>query len=84
MIPVQGFPLTKGGDVKKLVSVLALLALCSTAYAGFNQYSNDDRDKWTGMCNSVGGFLYNTLPWNWDFFWRQPEPVRAEPALPSS
>lgn len=43
-----------------MVSVLFVLAAawCVNAYAG-------DGSAWEGFWNSVGGFLYNALPWNW-------------------
>ena len=43
------------------VLVLAL-AWCVSAYAADNAGSTD---AWTGFWNSVGGFFYNALPWNW-------------------
>ena len=45
-----------------LVGVVLVLAfvLCSNAYAEGAQC-----ETWNGFWNSVGGFLYNALPWNW-------------------
>ena len=45
-----------------LVSMLVVLAtiVCVNAYAAEGQVS-----AWHGLWNSVGGFLYNALPWNW-------------------
>jgi len=40
-----------------LVLVLSV-AWCMNAYA-------DDGSAWQGFWNSVGGFFYNALPWNW-------------------
>ena len=35
------------------------VAWCMTAYAA------EDVTAWQGFWNSVGGFFYNALPWNW-------------------
>ncbi len=35
-------------------------AWCMTAYA-----ADGDASAWHGFWNSVGGFFYNALPWNW-------------------
>jgi hypothetical protein len=45
-----------------MVSVIFVLALawCVTAYAATGEVS-----AWQGFWNSVGGTLYNALPWNW-------------------
>ncbi len=42
-----------------VVLVLAM-AFCMNAYA-----DNGASAGWTGFWNSVGGFFYNALPWNW-------------------
>ena len=42
-----------------VVLVLAV-ALCANAYA-----ADGDVNAWQGFWNSVGGFAYNVLPWNW-------------------
>ena len=46
-----------------LISALVILAVavCANAYADGCAMS----DSWHGFWNSVGGFLYNALPWNW-------------------
>lgn len=42
-------------------AVLVLtVAVCSNAYA-----DGGDTTAWQGFWNSVGGFLYNAMPWNW-------------------
>ena len=41
-----------------IVFVVAM-AFCVSAYAA------DSCPAWNGFWNSVGGFLYNALPWNW-------------------
>ena len=45
-----------------LVLGLMVLALvvCVNAYANTGETST-----WQGFWNSVGGFFYNALPWNW-------------------
>jgi hypothetical protein len=49
-----------------LVGVLMVLATawCVSAYA-----AEGDVNAWNGFWNSVGGFLYNALPWNWGNWW---------------
>ena len=42
-----------------VVFVLAA-AWCLNAYA-----ADSGVTAWEGFWNSVGGFLYNALPWNW-------------------
>jgi hypothetical protein len=46
-----------------MVSAVFVLALawCVTAYAA----TGAEVSAWDGFWNSVGGFLYNALPWNW-------------------
>jgi len=45
-----------------MVSVILVLAMvcCMNAYA-----DNGGTTAWSGFWNSVGGFFYNALPWNW-------------------
>ena len=48
---------------KTLMVVLVLIlavAWCMNAYA-----AEGDATAWQGFWNSVGGFFYNALPWNW-------------------
>ena len=47
----------KGTLIVGFVLVLTV-ALCMNAYAG-------DGSAWHGFWDSVGGFFYNALPWNW-------------------
>ena len=47
-----------------LVLVVAV-AWCMNAYAAGTEASA----AWHGFWNSVGGFLYNALPWNWGNWW---------------
>ncbi len=46
-----------------LVGFIFILAVawCMSAYAADGGSSGG----WEGFWNSVGGFLYNALPWNW-------------------
>lgn len=37
---------------------VAAVAVCANAYAA-------EVTAWEGFWNSVGGFLYNAMPWNW-------------------
>lgn len=45
-----------------LVGVVLVLtvAWCVSAYA-----MDGGTSSWHGFWNSVGGFIYNALPWNW-------------------
>ena len=53
--------------MKKIGLVVAMMALCVSAYA----YTDEPQRKWKGAWDSVGGFIYNTLPWNWDnWLWK--------------
>jgi hypothetical protein len=47
-----------------IVGVFFVLAvtLCLNAYAADGA---GDVNAWQGFWNSVGGFVYNALPWNW-------------------
>ena len=47
----------KGTVVVAIFIVLAAV-VCTNAYAG-------DGSAWQGFWDSVGGFFYNALPWNW-------------------
>ncbi len=49
----------KGMLALGVVTVLALV-VCVNAYANTGEVST-----WQGFWNSVGGFLYNAMPWNW-------------------
>lgn len=40
--------------------ILLAAAWCMSAYAAEGQVT-----AWRGFWNSIGGFIYNTLPWNW-------------------
>ncbi len=45
------------------VGAAAFLAVvfCANAYAA----DGGDVNAWQGFWNSVGGFVYNAMPWNW-------------------
>ena len=45
-----------------MLSVILVLAVawCVNAYA-----ADAEVTAWQGFWNSIGGFLYNALPWNW-------------------
>ena len=40
--------------------VILAVAVCANAFA-----ADGDTTAWQGFWNSVGGFCYNSLPWNW-------------------
>ena len=40
--------------------LVVMVAWCMNAYA-----SGGETTAWEGFWNSVGGFFYNALPWNW-------------------
>ena len=46
-----------------MVGIILVLAAawCMNAYAADAAAA----PSWQGFWNSVGGFLYNSLPWNW-------------------
>jgi len=55
---------SKGGAMRKRALIVgAVLAL--TAAWCVNAYAADGASAWEGFWNSVGGLLYNALPWNW-------------------
>lgn len=41
--------------------VMLAVVVCVSAYAD----NGSGTTAWQGFWNSVGGFLYNVLPWNW-------------------
>ena len=47
-----------------MVGVVLVLAMvyCLSAYA---DNGGGGTTAWSGFWNSVGGFFYNALPWNW-------------------
>ncbi len=46
-----------------VVGIILVLAVawCMNAYAA----DGGEVTAWQGFWNSVGGFFYNALPWNW-------------------
>ena len=48
-----------------VILVLAVAwAWCVSAYA-----AEGEANAWHGFWSSVGGFIYNALPWNWGNWW---------------
>lgn len=45
-----------------IVGVFLVLAMAVSVSAFA---ANGEVSAWEGFWNSVGGFLYNALPWNW-------------------
>jgi hypothetical protein len=43
-------------------ALLIVSACCVSAYAAD---AGGGTTAWQGFWNSVGGFLYNAMPWNW-------------------
>ena len=52
--------------MRKGTLVVGIVLMLVTAYC-VNAYAADaaGTSGWTGFWSSVGGFLYNALPWNW-------------------
>ena len=45
------------------IMMLLVLVVCVNAYA------MEETNAWQGFWNSVGGFVYNAMPWNWGNWW---------------
>ena len=45
-----------------VILVLVVAVWCMKAYAADGA---GEVTAWQGFWNSVGGFMYNALPWNW-------------------
>ena len=45
------------------VMLVLMMVVCVNAYA------MGETSAWEGFWNSVGGFLYNAMPWNWGNWW---------------
>ncbi len=43
------------------LALVVAVAWCATGFAA----DGGEVTAWEGFWNSVGGFLYNALPWNW-------------------
>ena len=58
-------------------SILFGLMLTFSCYGNAFAYTDEAQQKWKDGCDSVGGFIYNTVPWNWDnwmrFPWEKPK-----------
>jgi hypothetical protein len=50
-----------------MVGVILFLtvAWCLNAHAAWVTYNKKPVTAWQGFQNSVGGALYNAMPWNW-------------------
>ena len=65
------FVLFKGETMRKRTLILGIFLLlmvvcCVSAFADGGSTSSGTG---SGFFNSVGGFLYNALPWNWGNWW---------------
>ncbi len=49
------------------LALVLVFAVCVNAYAG--DAAAGSTCPVNGFFNSVGGFLYNALPWNWGNWW---------------
>lgn len=43
------------------ILIVLAVAVCMNAYAA----DGGEVTAWHGFWNSVGGFVYNAMPWNW-------------------
>ncbi len=51
--------------MRKKMLLVGMLLLVATVWC-MNAYAADGEvNAWQGFWNSVGGFVYNALPWNW-------------------
>lgn len=50
---------------KRTVLIVLLLVVIAAAWSVKAYAAGGDTNAWQGFWNSVGGFLYNALPWNW-------------------
>jgi hypothetical protein len=52
--------------MRKTTLMIGLILMVAVVVCVKNAYAADgDTTAWQGFWNSVGGFLYNALPWNW-------------------
>ncbi len=49
------------------IMLVLALAVCAKAYAA--GATAEETTAWQGFWNSLGGFTYNALPWNWGNWW---------------
>lgn len=54
-----------GGKMRKKALMVGLVMILATAWCVTAHADGGDVTAWQGFWNSVGGFLYNALPWNW-------------------
>ena len=50
--------------MKKKALIVGVLLVAAMALSA-NAYADNGTSAWHGFWNSVGGFFYNALPWNW-------------------
>ena len=50
--------------MRKRMWVIGIVLVLAAAFC-VNAYAGDASESWHGFWDSVGGFLYNALPWNW-------------------
>ena len=51
-------------------TLIIALALVMVVAWSMNVYAADGQvTAWEGFWSSVGGFVYNALPWNWGNWW---------------
>ena len=48
----------------KKTFVIGLILVLATAWC-MNAYAANEAEAWHGFWDSIGGFCYNALPWNW-------------------
>ncbi len=51
--------------MRKRMLIIGLVLVVATAWCVSAYAADGDVTAWEGFWNSVGGFLYNALPWNW-------------------
>ena len=54
-----------GGIMRKNTWIVAAIVVLSVAYCANAYAMGGENCPIHGFFNSVGGFLYNALPWNW-------------------
>lgn len=50
--------------MRKRALMVGVVLVLAAAWC-VNAYAADGGTAWQGFWNSVGGFFYNALPWNW-------------------
>ena len=55
---------------KGMLILGAALVAVVIVFAAQHAYAADGEvNAWQGFWNSVGGFAYNAMPWNWGNWW---------------